>query len=84
MRTTLATDRFLRLRLCFGGGTRAAVVVSAVVLAMAHKFLSVRPPSSCDADFQVRILDQESATRAKTRVLIEFYDKVCPSAAVGG
>lgn len=25
---------------------------------------------------QVRILDQESATRANTRVLIEFYDKV--------
>lgn len=25
---------------------------------------------------QVRILDQASATRAKTRVLIEFYDKV--------
>lgn len=25
---------------------------------------------------QVRILDQESATQAKTRVLIEFYEKV--------
>lgn len=32
----------------------------------------LRPPH-----LQVRILDQESATRAKTRVLIEFYDKVC-------
>lgn len=35
-------------------------------------FVLLRPPH-----LQVRILDQESATRAKTRVLIEFYDKVC-------
>ncbi|CAM9105727.1 unnamed protein product [Hapterophycus canaliculatus] len=27
------------------------------------------------SDYKVRILDQESATRAKTRVLIEFFDK---------
>ncbi|CAM9091670.1 unnamed protein product [Ascophyllum nodosum] len=28
------------------------------------------------SDYKVRILDQESATRANTRVLIEFHDKV--------
>eukprot|EP00903_Cladosiphon_okamuranus_P015421 g14244.t1 len=66
-------DPGVRLEVAEGNGPVDALA-KALFRALLPSFPSLE--SVVLSDYKVRILDQESATRAKTRVLIEFYDKV--------
>eukprot|EP00904_Undaria_pinnatifida_P000929 jgi/Undpi1/10837/HiC_scaffold_3.g01366.m2 len=65
-------DPGVRLEVAEGNGPVNALG-KALFRALLPKFPSL--DNVVLSDYKVRILDQESATRANTRVLIEFYDK---------